>query len=187
MKPSQARCSGAQMKRIRPPAKDYFRFGEEPITFLAGSRTRSTWNQVACTRKRGPGFANFTVIPATGVNQLDRRINCLDLHSIPRADALNTQNADPLHRCISELVTGKRRIIGHPHTIGQARNEPPPLERLSALLRGEFSHNYFNSRAETDGSAGNRGENFSWRLVRGRPLPPHCSAVPVPFAPVTSG
>src|SRR6266566_1730042 len=134
MKPSQARCSGAQIKRIRPPAKDYFRFGEEPIAFLAGPRTRGAWNQVACTRKRGPGFANFAVIPATGVNQLDRRINCLDLRSIPRADALNTQNADPRHRCISELVTGKRRIIGHRHTIGQARNEPPRVASIQSWL-----------------------------------------------------
>src|SRR5271166_6907211 len=98
MKPSQARCSGAQIERIRPSAKDDFRFGEEAIALLAGSRTCGARWQVARRRKSGPRFANFPVKPATGVNQLDRLIDCLDLRSVFGAKALNTQNVNSLHR-----------------------------------------------------------------------------------------
>src|SRR6266436_152622 len=48
MKPFQLRCPDAQIERKWPAAKDDFRFGEKTIAFLAGSRPRGAWSQVAC-------------------------------------------------------------------------------------------------------------------------------------------
>src|SRR5271167_4922199 len=79
---------------------DYFSFGEEAIAFLAGSRARGAWCQVACRGEGRPCFANFAVIPAASVGQLDRRIDCLNLRSILGADALNSQDVDPRHGCL---------------------------------------------------------------------------------------
>jgi hypothetical protein len=66
-----------------------------------GSQTNSTvaaWSSGRLTRGEGrPSLANFAVIPAPGVGQLDRRIDCLNLRSILGTDALNTQYAGPLH------------------------------------------------------------------------------------------
>src|SRR5271170_2621796 len=97
MKPLQPRCPSAQIERKWPATKDYFSFGEEAIAFLAGSRARGAWCQVACRGEGRPCFANFAVIPAPSVGHLDRRIDCLNLRSILGADALNTQDVDPSH------------------------------------------------------------------------------------------
>jgi hypothetical protein len=35
---------------------------------------------------------------------LDRRIDCLNLRSIPGADALNTQDLDPMHDAFRETM-----------------------------------------------------------------------------------
>src|SRR4249920_336413 len=97
MKPFQPRCPSAQIERKWPATKDYFSFGEEAITFLAGPRAGGAWCQVACRGEGRPRFANFPVIPAPGVDQFDRRIDCLNLRSIFGTDALNTQHVGPLH------------------------------------------------------------------------------------------
>src|SRR5215510_2151047 len=89
MKPFQPRCPSAQIERKWPATKDYFSFGEEAIAFLAGPRARGAWCQVACCGEGRPRFANFPVIPAPGVGQFDRRIDCLNLRSIFGADVLN--------------------------------------------------------------------------------------------------
>src|SRR5271167_4350882 len=83
---------------------DYFSFGEEAIAFLAGSRARGAWCQVACRGEGRPCFANFAVIPAPSVGQLDRRIDCLNVRSILGADALNSQDLDPRHGCLREMI-----------------------------------------------------------------------------------
>src|SRR2546427_833924 len=94
MKPFQFRRSGAQIDRKWPATQDYFSLGKKPITFLARSRAHGGWRQVARRGKRRPCFANFAVIPASRVSQLDDWINCLNLRSILGADVLNTQDAD---------------------------------------------------------------------------------------------
>src|ERR1700746_3506548 len=97
MKPFQPRCPSAQIERKWPATKDYFSFGEEAIAFLASPRAGGAWCQVASRSEGRPRFANFPVIPAPSVGQFDRRIDCLNLRSIFGADALNTQDVDPLH------------------------------------------------------------------------------------------
>src|SRR6266446_3361159 len=111
MKPFQPRGPSAQIERKRPPTKDYLSFGEETIAFLAGSRANGAWCQVACRCESRPCFANFAVVPAPSVGQLDRRVDCLNLRSILGADALNTQDANPLHGRLPEPLTGNERII----------------------------------------------------------------------------
>src|SRR6516164_10830760 len=103
MKPFQPRCPSAQIERKWPATKDYFSFGEEAIAFLTGSRARGAWCQVACRGEGRPRFANFPVIPAPGVGQFDRRSDGLNLCSIFGADALNTQDVDPLHARLPRL------------------------------------------------------------------------------------
>src|SRR6516165_4782150 len=97
MKPFQPRGPSAQIERKWPATEDHFSFGEETIAFLAGPRARGAWCQVACRCEGRPRIANFPVIPAPGVGQFDRRIDCLNLRSIFGADALNTQDVDPSH------------------------------------------------------------------------------------------
>src|SRR5260221_7930134 len=109
MKPFQPRCSSAQIERKWPATKDYFSFGEEAIAFPAGPRARCAWHQVACRGERRPRFSNFPVIPAPGVDQFDRRIDCLNLRSIFGADALNTQDVDPLHGRLPECIVARSR------------------------------------------------------------------------------
>ena len=113
MKPFQPRCSSAQIERKWPATKDYFSFGEEAIAFPAGPRARCAWHQVACRGEGRPRFSNFPVIPAPGVGQFDRRIDCLNLRSIFGADALNTQDVDPLHGRFPEPLTWNKRIMVH--------------------------------------------------------------------------
>jgi hypothetical protein len=72
----------AQIERKWPAAQDYFRFSQEAIAFLVGPRARGAWRQVPCRGEGRPSLANFAVIPAPGVGQLDRRIDCLNLRSI---------------------------------------------------------------------------------------------------------
>src|SRR5215469_7050754 len=113
MKPFQPRCPSAQIERKWPATKDYFSFGEEAIAFLAGPRSRGAWCQVACRGEGRPRFANFPVIPAPGVGQFDRRIDCLNLRSIFGADVLNTQDVDPLHGRFPEPLTWNKRMMVH--------------------------------------------------------------------------
>src|SRR5262249_57513242 len=109
MKPFQPRCSSAQIERKWPATKDYFSFGEEAIAFPAGPRARCAWHQVACRGEGRPRFSNFPVIPAPGIGQFDRRIDCLNLRSIFGADALNTQDVDPLHGRLPECIVARSR------------------------------------------------------------------------------
>src|SRR5260370_13216139 len=102
MKPFQPRCPGAQIERKWPATKDYFSFGKETIAFLAGSRACGAWRQVACRGEGRPCFANFAVIPAPSVGQLDRRIDRLNLRSILGPPALNIQDAEALHALLPE-------------------------------------------------------------------------------------
>src|SRR5258707_1198263 len=81
MKPFQPWCPSAQIERKWPATKDYFSSGEEAIAFLAGPRARGAWCQVARRGEGRPRFANFPVIPAPGVGQFDRPIDCLNLRS----------------------------------------------------------------------------------------------------------
>src|SRR5882757_1121529 len=111
MKPFQPRCPSAQIERKWPATKDYFSFGKEAIAFLAGPRAGGAWCQVACRGDGRPRFANFPIIPAPGVGQFDRRIDCLNLRSIFGADALNTQDVDPLHGHLPKPFTQNRAII----------------------------------------------------------------------------
>src|SRR6202140_576184 len=111
MKPFQPRCPSPQIERKWPATKDYFSFGEEAIAFLAGPRAGGAWCQVACRGEGRPRFANFAVIPAPGVGQFDRLINCLNLRSIFGADALNTQDVDPLHGHLPKPLTWNKRVI----------------------------------------------------------------------------
>src|SRR5260221_7292920 len=106
MKPFQPRCPSAQIERKWPATKDYVSFGEEAIAVLAGSGTYGAWCQVACRGEGRPCLANFAVIPAPSVSQLDRRIDCLNLRSILGACAMNTQDVDPLHGRLPEPLTG---------------------------------------------------------------------------------
>src|SRR5262249_55308741 len=106
MKPFQPRCPGAQIERKWPATKDYFSFGEEAIAFFAGPRAGGAWCQVARRGEGRPSFANFPVIPAPGVGQFDRRIDCLNPGSIFGADALNTQDVDPLHGHLPKHIRG---------------------------------------------------------------------------------
>src|SRR5262249_24037528 len=80
---------------------------------FGGPRARGAWCQVACRGEGRPRFATFPVIPAPGVGQFDRRIDCLNLRSIFGADALNTQDVDPLHGRLPEPLTWNKRIIVH--------------------------------------------------------------------------
>src|SRR5271169_3169031 len=125
MKPFQPRCPGAQIERKWPATKDYFSFGEEAIAFLAGPRAGGAWCQVACRGEGRPRFANFAVIPAPGVGQFDRRIDRLDLRSIFGADALNTQDLDPLHGLPSPAT--------HPEQANHSVSPP----RMSAMPESE--------------------------------------------------
>ncbi len=118
MKPFQPRCPGAQIERKWPAAQDYFRFAQEAIAFLVGCRARGAWRQVPCRGEGRPSLANFAVIPAPGVDQLDRRIDCLNLRSILGADALNTQDVGPLHGYCPEPFAGNRQIIVRRRHIG---------------------------------------------------------------------
>jgi hypothetical protein len=107
MEPFQPRRSGTQIKRKRPATEDDFRFGKKAITFLAASRARGVWRQVADSGEGRPRFANFAVIPASGVSQLDRWVNCLNSRSILSADAFDAQDLDPLHRRIPYRSRGQ--------------------------------------------------------------------------------
>ena len=111
MKPFQPRRPGAQIERKWPAAKDHFSFGEEAVAFLAGPRAGGAWCQVACRGEGRPRFANFPVIPAPGVGQFDRRIDRLNLRSIFGADALNTQDVDPLHGHLPNPIARNKRFI----------------------------------------------------------------------------
>src|SRR6202051_2822291 len=121
MTPFQLRCPRAQIVRKGPATKDYFSCGEEAIAFLAGPRARGAWCQVACRGEGRPGFANFPVIPAPGVGQFDRRIDRLNLRSIFGADALNTQDVDPLHGHLPKPLTWKGRSIMDRRQCGNCR------------------------------------------------------------------
>src|SRR5580704_1855584 len=120
MKPFQPRCSSAQIERKWPATKDYFSFSEEAIAFPAGPRARCAWHQVACRGEGRPRFSNFPVIPASGVGQFDRRIDGLNLRSIFGADALNTQDVDPLHGRLPEPLTWTRDLLNILDTIAKA-------------------------------------------------------------------
>src|SRR6202051_5301353 len=150
MKPFQPRCPRAQIERKWPATKDYFSCGEEAIAFLAGPRARGAWCQVACRGEGRPRFANFPVIPAPGVGQFDRRIDCLNLRSIFSADALNTQDVDPRHGHLPKPLMRNKRIIVYRRQICNCRpltaggcnvtKGPgvaafPRRVRLSALMR----------------------------------------------------
>src|SRR5262249_18722785 len=83
--------------------------GEETIALLTGSRALSVWCQVARRGERRPRFANFAVIPASRVGQLDCGIDCLNLRSMLGADALNTQDVDSSHVTLSEPCNASTR------------------------------------------------------------------------------
>src|SRR6202165_1870555 len=121
MKPFQPRCPSPQIERKWPATKDYFSFGEEAIAFLAGPRAGGAWCQVACRGEGRPRFANFPVIPTPGVGQFDRRIDCLNLRSIFGADALNTQDVDPLHGHLPKPLTRNKRMIVYRRQICNCR------------------------------------------------------------------
>jgi hypothetical protein len=108
MEPFQSRRPGAQVKRKWPATEDNFCFGEEVITFLAASCACGAWRQVTGRGERWPRFANIAVIPASGVSQLDRWVNCLNSRSILTADAFNAQDVDPLHGCNPYRSRGQR-------------------------------------------------------------------------------
>jgi len=78
---------------------------------------------LCCGGEGRPSLANFAVIPAPGVGQLDRRIDCLNLRSILGADALNTQDVGPLHGYCPEPFAGNREIIVRhpPHWLSAGR------------------------------------------------------------------
>src|SRR3981189_3233837 len=159
MKPFQPRCPGAQIERKWPATKDYFSFGKEAIAFLAGPRAGGAWCQVACRGDGRPRFAKFPVIPAPGVGQFDRRIDCLNLRSIFGADALNTQDVDPLHGHLPKPFTRNRRIIVYRRHICNCR----PL--VAGGYNATSAPAVCRPLADVVGSAKSRSRN--WTLARG--------------------
>src|SRR5437899_1191990 len=97
MKPLESRCPGPQIERKRPAADDYFRLGEEAVALLAAARAGRAWRQVACGGEGGPILANFTVEPASRVDQPDGRIARLNLGAFVGADPLGSQDVDASH------------------------------------------------------------------------------------------
>src|SRR5215468_8207361 len=134
MKPFQPRCPCAQIERKWPATKDYFSFSEEAIAFLACPRAGGARCEVACRSEGRPRFANFPVIPAPGVGQFDRRIDCLNLRSIFGADALNTQDVDPLHGRLPEPLTWNKRIIVHRRQICEFSPYHHPVPSCSSQV-----------------------------------------------------
>src|SRR5215472_504133 len=141
MKPFQPRRSRAQIERKWPATKYDFGSSEEAIAFLAGPRAVGAWCQVACRGEGGPRFAIFAVIPAPGVGQFDRRIDCLNPRAILSADALNTQDVDPLHKHLPGPPTRNkptieyRRRICHCRPLAAGGRNVTNSPRLAALPR----------------------------------------------------
>src|SRR6202050_5927348 len=136
MKPFQPRCPGAQIERKWPAAQNYFRFSQEAITFLVGPRAHGAWRQVPRRGKGRPSLANFAVIPAPGVGQLNRGIDCLNLRSIFGTDALNTQHVGPLHgyspdrwRALFCASAGPSRYTGPAFRFGPGGSNLPASAR----------------------------------------------------------
>jgi hypothetical protein len=53
-----------------------------PSLLLAGSPASGIWCEVSFDGKRGPGFAILTIEPTSGIGQLERWIDGLDLRSV---------------------------------------------------------------------------------------------------------
>jgi hypothetical protein len=87
VKPFQAGCAGTQIDRERPGAKDDIGVGEKAVALLAGSPAGGVWCEVSFHGKGGPGFAILAIEPASGIGQLNRRIDGLYLHSVFGAEA----------------------------------------------------------------------------------------------------
>src|SRR5262249_29105428 len=106
MKPLQFRRPGAQ-DREWPAAQDDFGFRQKTVALLARSRSGSAWRQVARRCERRPCFANFAVIPASRVGQLDYWINRFNRRSVLGADVLNAEDVDSLHGTLPEPFDGR--------------------------------------------------------------------------------
>ena len=105
MKPFQSRRPLAQVERKRPAAKDDLGLAEQAIAFLACACAGGARRQIARHGEGRPRLANFAVIPAAGVGQLDHRIDRFNLRAILSADALDGQDVDFLHGDLLEAVS----------------------------------------------------------------------------------
>ena len=111
MEPFQPRRPGPQIERKGPAAENDFRFREQAITILAGSRSSGAARQIARGSIGGPGFAIFAVEPAPGVGQSNCRIDGLDLGAIGGAETLDIQDLDFSHGSSDALSENARTIV----------------------------------------------------------------------------
>ena len=106
VKPFQAGCAGTQVERERPTAKDDIGIREKAVALLAGSPASGVWCEVSFHGKGGPGFAILAIEPASGIGQLNRRIDGLDLRSVFSAEAHEGKDLNSSLPC--RAVSGPR-------------------------------------------------------------------------------
>jgi hypothetical protein len=109
VKPFQAGCAGTQVERERPAAEDDVSVGEKAIALLTGSLADGARCEVSFDGEGGPGFAILAIEPASGIGQLDRRIDGLDLRSVFGAEAHEGEDVKVWHRALPGWSRAKLR------------------------------------------------------------------------------
>ena len=107
MKPAQPRRTSAYVQRVRPTGQNDFRIREHRVALGLSAFSLGLRMQVTLDGESGPGGANFSLKPATGIDELDpgiHRPNARLVFGRCWGNAENDQLVRCCHNAISEGV-----------------------------------------------------------------------------------